>query len=192
MWNPRVKAICARAHGTGFTKTIAVSALSVAIMTSRAWPRHRPAASPAWGDVCLTSGGGESPPMLLPRRICQQGTAAESTYDLTSGGQGTPGSIYSAMRQTFITQTAGAAARISRSAAGTTSAMTAPFYRGPYRRRPNSVGRRRRGRTTRVRFPASQLHPRGVRTRPTLLLSVVCRERTTGGCLSSEVLVAAA
>jgi hypothetical protein len=29
-----VKAICARAHGTGFTKTIAVSALSVAIMTS--------------------------------------------------------------------------------------------------------------------------------------------------------------
>jgi len=34
MWNPRVKAICARAHGIGFTKTIAVSALSVAIMTS--------------------------------------------------------------------------------------------------------------------------------------------------------------
>src|SRR5215217_669718 len=61
MWNPRVKAICARAHGTGFIKTIAVSALSVAIMTSRAWPRHRPAASPAWGDVCLTSGGGEKP-----------------------------------------------------------------------------------------------------------------------------------
>jgi hypothetical protein len=31
MWKARVKAICARAQGTGFTKTIAVRALSVVV-----------------------------------------------------------------------------------------------------------------------------------------------------------------
>jgi hypothetical protein len=31
MWKASVNAICARAHGTGLTRTIAVSALSVAV-----------------------------------------------------------------------------------------------------------------------------------------------------------------
>jgi hypothetical protein len=34
MWKARVNAICARAHGTGFTWKTAASALSVAVMTS--------------------------------------------------------------------------------------------------------------------------------------------------------------
>src|SRR5687768_11626528 len=58
MWKASVNAICARAHGTGFTCKMAVSAPSVAVMTSRAWLTCRSQASPARGDVWLASAVG--------------------------------------------------------------------------------------------------------------------------------------